>query len=74
MLDIPALPNIRRLRGVLAARQISHADFARACGLNRTFTARILTGYQPGELARLKIAYGIHSLGLDEEVRHGRIA
>ena len=63
--------NPRCLRGTLAARQIAHVTFARACGLDRTFVSQILTGSRvPGALARIKIARGIAALGLEEELPH----
>jgi hypothetical protein len=61
----------RTLRAVLAAEQIRHQDFARACGLSRTFVSRVLRGGACGELARRKIYDGLHALHLDGEVQHG---
>jgi transcriptional regulator with XRE-family HTH domain len=60
--------DIQRLRSILAERRISHTAFAAACGLNRSFVSRVLCGYRPGELARIKIARGLHALRLDGEV------
>ncbi len=61
--------SIRKLRGILAEKQISHTHFADVCRLNRAYVCRILTGSQePGELASIKIARGIVALGLDQEV------
>ena len=59
----------RRLRGLLAEAQITHKDFAAACGLSRAFFCHMLAGrVQPGELARIKIERGLETLGLDREV------
>lgn len=60
--------DVGRLRGLLAERRISHTAFAAACGLNRSFVSRVLCGYRPGELARIKIERGLEALGLDREV------
>jgi transcriptional regulator with XRE-family HTH domain len=66
--------DVRRLRGLLAEAQITHKDFAAACGLSRAFFSHVLAGrVRPGELARLKMArlkmaHGLHVLGLDREV------
>jgi transcriptional regulator with XRE-family HTH domain len=62
--------DVAHLRGVLAMRRISHRDFAAACGLTPQYLSRLLCGRKPGELARLKIARGLHALGLDCEALH----
>jgi len=56
----------RRLRAILAARRITHSRLADASNLNRAYLSRILCGYQPGELALIKLERGIHALGLDD--------
>jgi hypothetical protein len=61
--------DIARLRGVLAARRITHTQFARACGLSIAFTSRVLCGYPAGELCRFKMARGLQHFGLEAEVR-----
>ncbi len=61
----------RRVRGLLAERQISHGDFAEACGLTRPYISRLLNGFPAGELARIKLARGLAQFGLDGQVRHG---
>lgn len=59
----------RRLRGLLAEAQITHKDFAAACGLSRPFFCHMLASrVQPGELARFKIARGLRTFELDREV------
>lgn len=58
--------DLRRLRGVLAEKRITHTEFARACGLHRAFLGKVLTGaIEPGELACIKIEHGINALGLN---------
>jgi transcriptional regulator with XRE-family HTH domain len=58
--------DIRRLRGLLAERHITHRQLAQACGLGRPYTSSILSErVTPGELARFKIAAGLQRLGLE---------
>jgi transcriptional regulator with XRE-family HTH domain len=60
----------RRLRGLLAEAQVSHAALADASNLSRPYVSCILTGrVRPGELAAIKLARGLAVLGLDREVR-----
>ena len=59
----------KKLRGLLAEQQVTHAEFARRCGLSRAYTSLILNErYQPGELAQIKVARGLVALGLDRQV------
>jgi transcriptional regulator with XRE-family HTH domain len=62
----------RNLRALLAHHQITQKRFAAVCGLSSCFLNRILTGRQPGELARIKIERGLADLGLstESEARH----
>ena len=60
----------RRLRGILAERQITHIEFASQCGLSQAYVSRILRGYRPGQLACIKIERGLERLGLDREAAH----
>lgn len=60
----------RRVRGVLAERQIAHSEFADKCGLGRTHVSRLLNGFPAGELARIKLARGLAALGLDGRAAH----
>jgi hypothetical protein len=63
----------RRLRGVLAEAQVSHAAFADASKLSRPYVSCILTGRtRPGELAAIKLQRGLAALGLDREARHAQ--
>lgn len=67
--------DVRRLRGILAERRITHRELARASGLARTYLSSILSGtMRPGELAQIKIARGIAALGLDNEVKEAQRA
>jgi hypothetical protein len=60
--------DVRAVRGLLAEAQVSHADYARACGLNRVYVGRILAGRMvPGELARIKLMRGLAVLGLIQQ-------
>jgi hypothetical protein len=62
--------DIRRLRGILAERRITHRQFAQACGLGRPYTSSILSeSVTPGELAHFKLVAGLERLGI--EVPHG---
>jgi hypothetical protein len=63
--------DVRAVRAVLAAEQVTHSAFARACKLSRVYVGRILSGgIQPGELAIIRMQRGLVALGLDQEVRH----
>lgn len=60
--------DIKRVRGILAEAQITHAEYAKACKLSRVYLSQILTGtVQPGELARIRMQRGLVALGLDRE-------
>jgi hypothetical protein len=61
----------RRLRGLLAARQITQRRFAAACALSEPFVCRLLTGSaRPGRLSLILMERGPGQLGLslDEEL------
>jgi len=61
----------RALRMILAAERVTRRRFARACGLEESYTSRLLNGHkEPGEIARLRIARGLHKLGLSLDT-HG---
>lgn len=57
--------DVAEVRATLARHKITHARFARACGLSRPYASRLLNGYPAGELACLKLLRGLHTLGLD---------
>ncbi len=58
--------NVEQLRGALAEKRYTSGDLADAAGLSHYHTSHILRGgYEPGEMARLKIARGVERLGLD---------
>jgi transcriptional regulator with XRE-family HTH domain len=59
----------RRLRAMLAERRITQSRLAVASDLNRAYLNRILCGYQPGELALIKLERGMKVLGLDREAK-----
>ncbi len=61
--------NYRRLRGILAERQITHTAFASQCELSQAYVSRILRGYRPDQLAYIKIERGLQRLGLEEAQR-----
>jgi predicted transcriptional regulator len=64
----PCLPDMRRLRGLLAEAQISHTAYAATCGMSRRYVSRLLGGHiQPGELATIKMQRGLAALGLSDE-------
>ena len=64
---MPAI-DIPRVRSLLALHQISKTDFAKACGLRRTYVSTLLCErQQPGELALFKMQLGLQRLGLDRE-------
>jgi hypothetical protein len=63
--------DMRSLRALLAAERITHTAYARACGMGRAYTSRLLVGtVQPGELARIKMRRGLVALGLDRQAVH----
>jgi len=56
----------RRARGMLAERRISQKALAEASGLSIVQVNNIMTGVKaPGELARIKLAWGLEKLGID---------
>ncbi len=63
--------DVRRLRGLLAEAQVTTTEFARVCKLHRVYVGQILSGrVSAGQLARIKLARGMTSLGLDREAQH----
>ena len=74
-MSVSTLDDLPHLRGVLAARRISHKSLAEAAGLSQHHVYRILAGsIQAGELARMKLTAGISRLGLESEMRHAKSA
>jgi hypothetical protein len=63
--------NVKQLRALLAAEQVSHTQFARACGLSRGYCAHVLAGSRmPGELCVIKVQRCLAKLGLDRGSAH----
>ncbi len=70
--DTPGAPLLRdfdvhRIHAALEQAGITHQQFADAIGMYRSYLTDLLLGHRvPGELARLRIGYGLRIFAIDE--------
>ncbi len=61
-----------RLRGALAERRLTYRELARVSGLSVSLINMLMTGTRtPGELARIKLGWGLTALGIDPAMAFG---